>query len=173
MTIWRDVNGKLTAYCWGTSANPAISGNHTSDGSGQGTVYTWETTVNALKGLWQVFTNLTSGKGAPQGAEFAGPLGITVFLAQAANLGVGFFLYFIGSISVFIAIFNLFPIPALDGGKFVFLMIEKIMKKPVPAKVEQIITAVFFFILISLSIFITIRYDIPRFYEYVKASFIK
>jgi regulator of sigma E protease len=139
----------------------------------QGTVYTWETTVNALKGLWQVFTNLTSGKGAPQGAEFAGPLGITVFLAQAANLGVGFFLYFIGSISVFIAIFNLFPIPALDGGKFVFLMIEKIMKKPVPAKVEQIITAVFFFILISLSIFITIRFDIPRFYEYVKASFIK
>lgn len=139
----------------------------------EGVKYTWTTTINALKGLWQVFANLTSGKGAPQGAEFAGPLGITVFLAQAANLGVGFFLYFIGSISVFIAIFNLFPIPALDGGKFVFLMIEKIMKKPVPAKVEQIITAVFFFILISLSIFITIKFDIPRFYEYVKASFIK
>lgn len=138
-----------------------------------GTVYTWETTVNALKGLWQVFVNLFSGKGAPKGAEFAGPLGITVFLAQAANLGAGFFLYFIGSIAVFIAIFNLFPIPALDGGKFVFLMIEKIMHKPVPAKVEQIITAIFFIILISLSLFITIRFDIPRFYEYVKASFVK
>jgi regulator of sigma E protease len=106
----------------------------------------------------------------PQGAEFAGPLGITVFLAQAATLGLGFFLYFIGSIAVFIAIFNLFPIPALDGGKLIFLAIEKIMKKPVPEKIEQIITAIFFLILISLSIFITIKFDIPRFSDFWTSS---
>lgn len=136
----------------------------------EGAKYTWTTTINALKGLWLTFSMLFSGKGAPQGAEFAGPLGITVFLAQAASMGAGFFLWFIGSISVFIAIFNLFPIPALDGGKLIFLAIEKVWKKPVPVKVEQIITAVFFIILISLSLFITVRFDIPRFWDFFKSS---
>ena len=101
-------------------------------------------------GLYSVFTNLFARKGLPQGAEFAGPLGITVFLANAASYGIGFFLYFIGIISVFIAIFNLFPIPALDGGKLIFLLIEKIKGKPVSVKVEQGITLVFFIILICL-----------------------
>ncbi|MDP3883192.1 MAG: M50 family metallopeptidase, partial [Candidatus Staskawiczbacteria bacterium] len=127
----------------------------------QGIKYTWTTTIESLKGLYLVFANLLTGKGAPEGASFAGPLGITVFLANAASYGPGFFLYFIGLISVFIAIFNLFPIPALDGGKLIFLAIEKIKGKPVSTKVEQNITVVFFLILIALSIFITIRFDIP------------
>ncbi len=136
----------------------------------QGAAYTWDITIKSLQGLYQILADLFSGKGVPQGAEFAGPLGITVFLARAADFGAGFFLYFIGSISVFIAIFNLFPIPALDGGKLVFLAIEKIMKKPVPVKVEQSITVIFFFILISLSLFVTVRFDIPRFSEFLKSS---
>jgi len=136
----------------------------------QGAIYTWNTTVEALKGLYAMFAGLFTGNGAPKGAEFAGPLGITVFLANAANYGIGFFLYFIGSLSVFIAIFNLFPIPALDGGKLVFLLIEKIKGSPVSAKVEQTITMFFFFLLITMSIFITIKFDIPRFLEYLKSS---
>lgn len=132
----------------------------------QGAIYTWQTTANGVAGLYGVFKNMFLGKGMPQGAEFAGPLGITVFLAQAVDYGPGFFLYFIGVISVFVAIFNLFPIPALDGGKLVFLAIEKIMKKPVPQNVEQNITIIFFILLISLSLFITIRFDVPRFLNF-------
>ncbi len=136
----------------------------------QGVKFTWTTTIESLKGLYLVFANLLTGKGAPEGASFAGPLGITVFLANAASYGPGFFLYFIGLISVFIAIFNLFPIPALDGGKLIFLIIEKIKGRPVSAKVEQNITVVFFIILITLSIFITIRFDIPRVADYLKSA---
>ena len=136
----------------------------------QGVAYTWQTTVGAIKGLYLTFATLFAGKGAPQGAEFAGPLGITIFLANAASYGVGFFLYFIGTISVLVAIFNLFPIPALDGGKLIFLLIEKIKGKPVSVKVEQNITIVFFVILISLSLFITVRYDIPRVIDFFKAA---
>jgi len=139
----------------------------------QGAIYTWQTTVNSLKGLYMTFASLFAGKGAPQGAEFAGPLGITVFLANAASYGVGFFLYFIGVISVLVAIFNLFPIPALDGGKLIFLLIEKIKGKPVSPKIEQVITLVFFVILISLSLFITVRFDIPRVIDFFKAAFQK
>ena len=137
----------------------------------QGIIFTWKTTVSGVVGLYSVFADFFSGKGVPQGAELAGPLGITIFLANAASYGPGFFLYLIGAISVLIAIFNLFPIPALDGGKLIFLAIEKIMKKPVPAKIEQNITVIFFILLISLSIFITIRFDIPRFADFFKASF--
>ena len=137
----------------------------------KGITYTWDTTINSLKGLYDTFAGLLSKKGLPQGASFAGPLGITVFLANAASYGPGFFLYFIGIISVLVAIFNLFPIPALDGGKLVFLIIEKIKGKPVSAKVEQNITIIFFAILIGLSLFITIKFDIPNFINYVKAAF--
>ena len=136
----------------------------------QGVIYTWQTTVGAVQGLYSVFAGLFSHKGLPQGAEFAGPLGITVFLANAASYGLGFFLYFIGMIAVFIAIFNLFPIPALDGGKLIFLLIEKIRGKPVSVKVEQWITLIFFVILIAASLFITIKFDIPRFTDFIKSS---
>ena len=137
----------------------------------QGVSYTWQTTVNALKSLYSLFADLLSMKGLPQGAEFAGPLGITVFLANAASYGPGFFLYFIGIISVLVAIFNLFPIPALDGGKLIFLLIEKIKGKPVSVKVEQGITVTFFVILIALSLFITVKFDIPRFADFLKSNF--
>jgi len=136
----------------------------------RGTMFTWEVTVKSLEGIFGFFANIFAGKGVPAGAELAGPIGITIFLANAASYGLGFFLYFIGSISVLVAIFNLFPIPALDGGKLVFLIIEKIMKKPVPVRWEQTITAVFFFILIAMSLFVTVRFDIPRLVDFVKAS---
>ncbi len=135
-----------------------------------GIAYTWQTTVEGIKGFYLIFSNLITGKGAPEGASFLGPLGITVFLANAASYGTGFFLYFIGIVSVFVAIFNLFPIPALDGGKLIFLIIEKIKGKPVSPKIEQNITVVFFLILIIFSIFVTIRFDIPRFIDFIKAS---
>ena len=136
----------------------------------RGAVYTYDSTKNALIGFYSLFKNLFAAKGLPSGAEFAGPLGITVFLANAASYGAGFFLYFIGMISVFLAIFNLFPIPALDGGKLIFLLIEKIKGRPVSVKVEQTITMIFFLILITLSIFITIKFDIPRVTDYFKSS---
>jgi regulator of sigma E protease len=135
-----------------------------------GAWFTGEVTVKSLQGIYQVVANVFSGQGVPQGAELAGPVGITIFLANAASYGAGFFLYFIGSISVLVAIFNLFPIPALDGGKLVFLVIEKIMKKPVPVKWEQGITVICFFLLITISLFITVRFDIPRVIDFWKAG---
>mgnify|MGYP001588216673 CR=1 FL=1 len=136
----------------------------------KGTLYTGEITIKAVQGLFTVFVDLFKGNGLPEGAALAGPIGITIFLANAVSFGPGFFLYFIAAISVFVAIFNLFTIPALDGGKLIFLAIEKIKGKPVSAKVEQNITVVFFFLLIALSLFVTIKFDIPRLSEFLKSS---
>lgn len=136
----------------------------------RGTLYTGEVTIKAVQGLFTVLKDLFMGKGVPKGAEMLGPIGITVFLARAVDFGFGFFLYFIASISVFVAIFNIFPIPALDGGKLIFLAIEKIRGKPVSTRVEQNITVIFFFLLIALSLFVTIKFDIPRLSEFIKSS---
>ncbi len=135
----------------------------------KGVIYTGKVTWNALKGIYGVFANLFSGNGVGPGAELAGPVGIMIFLSRAVEYGPGFFLYFIGSISVLLAIFNLFPIPALDGGKLLFLIIEAVRKKPVSVKVEQILTISFFVLLITMSIFITIKFDFPRVMEFWQA----
>jgi len=136
----------------------------------KGIAYTGTVTVQALEGMYGVVASLFQGRGVPQGAQLAGPVGITIFLSQAAMYGPGFFLYFIGSLTVLLAIFNLFPIPALDGGKLLFLLIEKILGHPVSVKWEQGLTIFFFFLLISISIFVTIRFDIPRVIDFWKAG---
>lgn len=136
----------------------------------KGTIYCKDVTVKAVQGIFDVFKNLFTGKGVPKGAELAGPIGITIFLARAADYGVGFFLYFIGTISVFIALFNILPIPALDGGKLLFLIIEKVIKRPVSVKIEQSLTMVCFFLLIAMSFFVTVKFDIPRLAEFWKAG---
>lgn len=136
----------------------------------QGIMYTGKVTWQAILGIYNFFASLVQGQGVPKGAELAGPVGITIFLSQAASLGTGFFLYFIGSLSVLLALFNLFPIPALDGGKLLFLIIEAIKKKPVSLKVEQTLTIIFFVLLITMSIFITVKFDIPRVIDFWKAG---
>lgn len=136
----------------------------------KGIAYTWETTVKSLAGFYNFFGSLFSRQGLPEGAALAGPLGITVFLANAATYGPGFFLYFIGIISVLVAIFNILPIPALDGGKLVFLLIEKIKGKPVSPKIEATLTVIFFSLLIMMSLYVTIMFDIPRVASFFKTN---
>jgi len=135
-----------------------------------GLLFTGEVTWQTLAGVYGFFASLVSGHGVPAGAELAGPVGITIFLSRAADYGPGFFLYFIGSLSVLLAIFNLLPIPALDGGKLLFLIIEKIKGKPVSVNWEQGLTIFFFVLLISMSLFITVKFDFPRVAEFWKAG---
>ncbi|MDP1538962.1 MAG: site-2 protease family protein, partial [bacterium] len=86
---------------------------------------------------------------------------IGVLVAQAVQVGLSYFLQFIAIIAIYLAIFNLLPIPALDGGKLLFLGIEKIKGSPVNQKIEQNITTGFFILLIALMILVTIK-DVAR-----------
>jgi len=114
-----------------------------------------------VEGLAQVFGNLIQGKGLPAGAQLMGPIGIGSLMTQFAKLGVNYYLQFIAMISIYLAIFNILPIPALDGGKLLFLAIEKVRRKPVSPKIEQNITGAFFTFLVALMIWVTIK-DIIR-----------
>ncbi len=113
--------------------------------------------------LVEVLTSLISGKGLPPGAEFVGPVGIGAIMTQFAQMGVSYYLNFVAVISIYLAIFNILPIPALDGGKLLFLGIEAVRKRPVSQKIEQKLTAFFFMLLIVLIFWVTVR-DIIGFF---------
>jgi len=118
-------------------------------------------TGTIIAGLAEVLTNLIKGQGLPPGVQFIGPIGLGALVAQAVQVGLSYYLQFIAIISIYLAIFNLLPIPALDGGKLLFLGIEKIKGRPVDAKIEQNITTGFFILFLALMVFVTIK-DIAR-----------
>ena len=121
----------------------------------QGIKSTFEMTMMIIKtyaiSLVQVF------KGAPTGLELMGPVGIVGLLSQGASMGISYFLQMIGLLSINVAIINLLPIPAFDGGKLFFLGLEGLRKKPVSPKLEERITFVFFSLLIILMVFVSIK----------------
>ena len=122
---------------------------------------TFNLTKGVIAGMSQLFGNLIRGKGLPSGAEVMGPVGIGKLMTEVAKMGINYYLQFIALVSVYLAVFNILPIPALDGGKLLFLGIEKVRRKPMSQKVEQNITSVFFALLITLMLWVTIK-DISR-----------
>lgn len=89
--------------------------------------------------------------------QFAGPVGIANVTGQAARLGFTYLLQFVALLSLNLAVINILPFPALDGGRILFLIIEKVKGKPVKREVENAIHNLGFFLLIALVIFITYK----------------
>jgi len=94
-------------------------------------------------------------RGTVSAEEFRGPVGIGSIAIQAGREGVVPFLYFLAVISVSLAVINFLPIPVVDGGHAVFLIIEKIMGRPVPLKIQNVVTtlgwAVILFLFVALT----------------------
>lgn len=95
-------------------------------------------------------------------AELAGPVGIAVMTGQVARMGWIYILNFTAILSVNLGIINALPFPALDGGRLLFLAIEKIRGRKVSPKVENIIHTVGFMLLMLLIILVTFK-DITKF----------
>jgi len=94
--------------------------------------------------------------------QVVGPIGVGVMLNQSLNWGIGFYLNFIGFIAIYLAIFNILPIPATDGGRLLFLTIEKIRGKSFNKEKENLINAFFFLLLIVIMIIVTVS-DIQKY----------
>lgn len=121
----------------------------------RGIVATVNLTGGVIVGYAQAITNIFNG--LPSGVEMTGPVGIVSLFSQISKLGINYFLQFVGMVAVYVAIFNVLPIPSVDGGKLLFLIIEAVRKKPVSQKVEQVVTTACFSFLILLMIFVTIK----------------
>ncbi len=94
-------------------------------------------------------------------AQFTGPVGIAQFIGESARMGMIPLLSLIALLSVNLGLFNLFPIPALDGGRLLFLLIEGVRGKPLDLKKEELVHYIGFIILFSLLFLVTYQ-DIMR-----------
>ena len=95
-------------------------------------------------------------------SNLAGPIGIYNIVGESAKAGLINVIYLMGYLSINVGVINLLPLPAFDGGRLLFLIIEKIIGRPINPKVENIIHAVGLFLLMILMIAITYN-DIIRF----------
>ncbi len=95
--------------------------------------------------------------GAPAGIEVAGPVGIAVLTGQMARLGFGYLLQFTAILSLNLAILNILPFPALDGGRLFFLGIEKIRGRALKSKWENLANNIGFILLMALIAVVTFQ----------------
>ncbi|MDP3710280.1 MAG: M50 family metallopeptidase [bacterium] len=91
----------------------------------------------------------------------SGPVGIFMMVGDSRELGLGYLLQLAGLLSVNLAILNFLPIPALDGGRVLFLVIEKLRRKKIDPKWENAAHAIGFTLLLILMVLVTFK-DISR-----------
>jgi regulator of sigma E protease len=118
---------------------------------------TWSFTKRLASELWYMVSGHFSLN------DLGGPVAIFANTSQAAKIGISGVVYFIAFLSINLAIMNLIPIPALDGGKILLNIVELIRRKPTSEKTETIVTLFGAVILIALMLLVTIN-DIQRYF---------
>lgn len=126
--------------------------------------------VDALKATGTIYKYLFTtmlgffgalGKGTVESGSVVGPIGLFGIISEASQLGLSTLLFLMGYISINLGIVNLLPIPALDGGRIIFVIIEKIKGKPLNTNFENILHLVGFAALMILMVYLMIS-DISR-----------
>lgn len=115
-----------------------------------------------FKGLGTALAALFTGDSAKASSQVAGPVGIFVLLKDGSLLGYEFMLIIIAIISLTLAIMNILPIPALDGGRLFVTLLFKAIRRPLTKSTEDLIHGTGFLLLMLLFVLITIV-DVRRF----------
>ena len=126
-----------------------------------GVVYTFEQFGNIVRSLGMLIGSAFDGEKGSMVGQVAGPVGIAQIAGSAFTLGLGSFLAFVALISINLAVINLLPFPALDGGRFVIELFSKKGKSRIPMRVISTINQVGFLLLILLMLYVTYK-DILR-----------
>lgn len=121
----------------------------------------FKSTVSVIRMIWKSLIGLVTGTYGMN--DIAGPVGAASVVTQAAQVGletsfgdaVNNIVFMLMIITVNLGIVNLLPLPALDGGRFLFMLIELVRRKPVPAKYEGWVHAVGFLILLGFIVVVT------------------
>lgn len=105
--------------------------------------------------VWWSLVDLITGKFGI--SQVSGPVGVAAALGEAVKSGFTNLLPMVALITINLGIFNLLPLPALDGGRLLFIVIEMIRRKPVPQKYEGWVHAVGFMLLMALMVLICFK----------------
>ncbi len=125
----------------------------------EGARLTWMTTVLTAEGLVHFFYGIFTF--SANLSQVSGPIGIAGAVGSASAQGFGTLLSIMAVISINLALINLIPVPALDGGRLLFVIIESITRRPIKPRIAQVINAVGFVFLILLMVVVT-AHDIFR-----------
>lgn len=123
-----------------------------------GITYSWDLTRLTFVGFGGLINQLVAGNFGQASKSVSGPVGLAAVTNEILSAGwaaVLPYLWFVGVISLTLAIFNVFPIPALDGGRLLFLVIEAVTGKKVKEDIEKSVHQIGFLILIALAVLIT------------------
>lgn len=112
-----------------------------------------------VRQVWMSFLNLITGNFTM--SELSGPVGVSTVIGQASTAGIKTLLLLVSFITINIGVFNLLPVPALDGGRLVFLLIELVIRRPVNPKYEGLIHATGFVLLMGIMLVVTFN-DVVR-----------
>lgn len=116
-----------------------------------------------VKGIGKALSSLFKGDTKTASEQVSGPIGIAYILNQVSKIGFSFMLMVIAIISLTLAIMNILPIPALDGGRLFVTMLFRALKKPLTKEREEMIHGAGFVALMGLFVLITIV-DVKRFF---------
>ena len=108
-----------------------------------------------MKMVFESFGGLLSGEYGME--SVSGPIGVAGAMSEAAQDDPLQFLFLVAVITINLGIVNLFPLPALDGGRIFFILIEMVFRRPVPQKYEAIVHLVGIVILFALMIFVLFK----------------
>ena len=114
-------------------------------------------TYRIVQELFGLLRGLAGLQGLPEGVQFTGPIGIIALLNNALIFGLPHFFSFLAVLAIYLAIFNILPIPAVDGGRLLFLGLEFLRKKPLEESLEKRMIALSFGILLVLFLWITVK----------------
>jgi regulator of sigma E protease len=119
-------------------------------------------TIATFQGLGTALNGLFHGDTAKASSQVSGVVGIGYILTKGSILGAQFILFIVAIISLTLAIMNVLPIPALDGGRLFVTLLFRAIKKPLTPRLEEWIHGTGFALLMVLFVLITIV-DIKRF----------
>jgi regulator of sigma E protease len=119
----------------------------------------WNFCAGTTAGIVSFIVGLARGESSL--SELAGPLGVARLSGESAREGSGAFLFFIAYVSVSIGFLNILPFPALDGGHIVYVLVETVMRRPIPTMVKLRIQQVGLTLLILLVLFVS-YHDVVR-----------
>ncbi|HIX92855.1 MAG TPA: site-2 protease family protein [Firmicutes bacterium] len=111
--------------------------------------------ISTVKMIWQSLIDLITGRYGLE--QMSGPVGITAVVSEVAKSSFTDYLYLVVVITINLGIFNLLPLPALDGGRLIFQIIELIRRRPVKPEFEGYVHFVGIVLLMLLMVVITFK----------------
>ncbi len=118
---------------------------------------------------WIIRTYLTLrglGVGSISPHQLHSAIGIAKYGYEIESNGFMYLLFFLGLISVNLAVINFLPLPILDGGLFVLLIVEKFRGRPLPVKVQEVIQVVGIVLIGGLFLYVTLFNDLPALFKH-------